>query len=35
MSVIENHLHIPEEFIIFETKHWVLNHSFASACRGI
>lgn len=34
MPVIESRLHIPSESIIHETKHWVLNHNFASALPG-
>lgn len=34
MATIESHLHIPHEFVVHETEHWVINHSFASALPG-
>lgn len=34
MPLIESQLHIPQSFIVHETDHWVLNHSFASALPG-
>lgn len=34
MATIESHLHIPQEFVVHETEHWVINHSFASALPG-
>lgn len=34
MPIIESRLHIPGEFIIHETEHWILNHNFANALPG-
>jgi diadenosine tetraphosphate (Ap4A) HIT family hydrolase len=34
MPVIESRLQIPNEMIIHETEHWVINHNFASALPG-
>lgn len=34
MPILESPLHIPPEFIIHETEHWVLNHHLATALPG-
>jgi len=34
MAIIESQFYVPQPFIIHETEHWILNHSFASALPG-